>query len=157
MADREREDRAETTRTERRRRDDTLVHSSNKLAIPPEVAAKLAAEGRSPRWANDENNRIHRLTVLDDYDKVDGVAPVPVGTDASGKPILAHLLSKPNEFIAEDQSKAESRRKGTESGLLRGRVPTKPGEEAAPVRGAHGAEIYVDKAASIGRGNQIIE
>lgn len=157
MANREREDRIETTQRERRRRDGASAQVSNKLAIPPEVEAQLAAEGRTPRWANDEGNRIHRLTVLDDYDTVEGVQPVPVGTDKTGAPILAHLLSKPTEFIAEDRSKAEQRRKDTESGLLRGRVPSKPGEEAAPLQGALGAEMYVDGQAKIGRGNQIIE
>lgn len=157
MATREREDRTETTRRERRRRDDTSAQSSQRMAIPPEIQAQLTAEGRSPRWVNDEGNRIHRLTVLDDYDKVDGVAPVPVGTDVSGKPILAHLLSKPTEFIEEDRSKMEQRRKVTEQGFLKGQIPTKPGEESAPVQGALGADMYVAKGTSIGRGNQIIE
>lgn len=141
----------------RRRRDDTNFHQSQKLAIPEEIQAKLEAEGRTPRWANDEGNRIHRLTVLDDYDKVEGVEPVPVGTDESGKPILAHLLSKPNEFIAEDRAKQDERRKDVERAMVKGRVPTAPGSEPAPLAGQMGAETYVDASTSIGRGNQIIE
>jgi hypothetical protein len=41
--------------------------------------------------------------VQDDYNKVEGVDPVPVGTGIDGKPILAHLLAKPIEFMREDQ------------------------------------------------------
>lgn len=142
---------------ERRRRDDTVFQQTKKLEIPEEVAAQLKAEGRTPRWANDEHNRIHNLTVKDDYDLVEGVAPVPVGTDESGKPILAHLLSKPDAFIAEDRAKAETRRTDVERAMVKGKVPAAPGAEAMPAQGAMGAEIYVDKATNIGRGNQIIE
>lgn len=106
----------------RRRRDDTIDGSQSlKLAIPPEVEARLKAEGRTPRWINDDGNRMHNLTVRDDYDKVEGVAPVPVGTK-DGKPIMAHLCSKPTAFIEEDRAKAEKRRKETERALLRGKV-----------------------------------
>ena len=63
----------------RRRSSGTLDASANaKLAIPDEVKARLQAEGLTPRWINDEGNRIHNLSVKDDYDKVDGVEPVPV-------------------------------------------------------------------------------
>lgn len=141
----------------RRRRDDTNFQQSAKMPIPDEIAARLKAEGRTVRWANDEGNRIHNLTVKDDYDKVDGVAPVPVGTDKTGKPIMAHLLSKPDAFIAEDRAKAENRRRATESAMAKGKVPAAVGAEPAPVSGAMGAETYVDSATSIGRGNQIIE
>lgn len=158
MSSREREDRSETTQRERRRRDGATAQSTMQMAIPPEVEARLKAEGRQPRWVNDQKNRIHSLTVLDDYDKVDGVAPVPVGTEKDGTPIMAHLLSKPTEFIAEDRSKAERKRKDTESGLLRGKLPTQPGAEAAPIQGTAGAEMYVAAGSKIGRGiNEILE
>lgn len=158
MSEREREDRSETTRRERRRRDDTTAQSSNQLAISPEVQARLKAEGRQPRWVNDQKNRIHSLTVMDDYDKVEGVAPVPVGTEKDGTPILAHLLSKPIEFVEEDRSKAESKRKGTESGLLRGKLPSSPGGESVPIQGSQGAEMYVAAGSKLGRGvNEVLE
>lgn len=155
--DRQREARSEQVARERRRRDDTSANQAQRLAIPPEVEARLKAEGRTPRWVNDEGNRMHRFTVQDDYDKVAEVEPVPVGVDKTGAPILAHLLSKPNEFIAEDREKAERRRKETEQGFLKAKVPTGPGQESAPVQGAHGAEMYVDSSSKIGRSNQIIE
>src|SRR5678815_4264344 len=96
--------RAEAEAQRRRRRTDgeDPLATSLKLAIPPEVEARLKAEGRVPRWVNDERNRMHRFTVKDDYDKVEGVEPVPVGVAEDGKPILAHLLSKPAEFVEED-------------------------------------------------------
>lgn len=143
--------------SQRRRRDDANFQASQKLAIPEEVKARLEAEGRSPRWVNDEGNRMHQLTKLDDYDKVEGVDPVPVGTDKSGKPVMAHLLAKPTSFIAEDQAKKEERRTAVERAMVKGHVPTAPGAEPAPVSGAMGATTYVDKATSIGRGNQILE
>lgn len=141
----------------RRRRDDTNFQQTQNMAIPEEIAAQLKAEGRTPRWVNDEKNRIHQLTVKDDYDKVDGVAPVPVGTDEAGNPIMAHLLSKPTSFIAEDRMNAEGRRRDIERAMVKGKVPSAPGAEPAPLAGQMGAETYVDAATSIGRGNQIIE
>ena len=158
--DRSRQGRKEETTQRRRRRDDNSAFQAPlKLAIPDEIAAKLAEQGRSPRWVNDVGNRMHRLTKLDDYDKVPGVAPIPVGTGEDGKPIMAHLLSKPIEFIAEDRAKADKRRRTVEAGMMKGKtlVKTDDGEVLAPVQGQKGAEIYVDKATSIGRGNQIIE
>lgn len=157
MNDRTRQGREAEVTQERRRRDGPTLGARAKLAIPEEVKARLEAEGRTPRWVNDEGNRIHDLTVRDDYDPVAGVAPVPVGTAEDGSPIKAHLLSKPNAFIAEDRAKAERGRKDMESAMVKGRVPGAPGAEAAPVRGQLGAETYVDRATSIGRGNQIIE
>ena len=159
---RQRQGRQEEVAQSRRRRDDTNFQQSNKLAIPEEVAERLKAEGRQPRWVNDEGNRMHNLTVRDDYDKVEGVDPVPVGTREDGSPLLAHLLSKPIEFIREDQAKAEDRRKQVEQGMVKGKqlVKTADGEMLAPIQGARGAETYADKANSIGspgRGNKILE
>ena len=155
--DRTRQGRGAEVAQERRRRSETNLSLRSKLAIPEDIEAKLKAEGRTPRWVNDEGNRIHNLTVRDDYDKVDGVAPVPVGTAEDGSPILAHLLSKPLGFIAEDRDKADERRKDVERAMVKGRVPGSPAAEAAPVPGQMGASTYVDAASSIGRGNQIIE
>lgn len=149
--------RSQEVKAQRRRRDDANFQASQRMAIPEDVKAKAEAEGKTLRWVNDDGNRMHQLTVLDDYDKVEGVDPVPVGTDKSGKPIMAHLCAKPTEFIAEDQAKRDERRKGIERSMVKGHVPTGPGGETAPLAGAHGATTYVDGATSIGRGNQIIE
>jgi hypothetical protein len=155
----ERQGRKAEVAKRRRRRDNAAFGASLKLAIPEAIAEKMAAEGRSVRWVNDEGNRMHQLTKLDDWDKVSGVPPVPVGTNEGGKPILAHLCSKPTEFIEEDRKAAEDRRRTVEAGMVKGKslVKTADGEVLAPIQGQAGAEIYVDKASSIGRGNQILE
>jgi hypothetical protein len=149
--------RAEETAQRRRRRSDEGLAPARKLEIPPDVAKRLEAEGRNPRWVNDEGNRMYRLTQLDDYDKVEGVEPVPVGVAPDGKPILAHLLSKPIEFIAEDRAKAEQRRAATEEALF-----THPdaAEQAGKGRNPNPAtaERYLDKSTNVRRGgNQILE
>jgi len=143
----------------RRRRDNTAFGPSLKLAVPEEIAKKMAEQGRSVRWVNDTGNRMHQLTKLDDWDKVSGVPPVPVGTAEDGKPILSHLCSKPTEFIHEDRKANEDRRKKVEAGMVKGKqlVAGPDGETLAPIQGTKGAEIYVDKASSIGRGNQILD
>lgn len=158
--DRTRTERSQEERQERRRRrDGTLDASQNKrLAIPEEIEAELKAKGLTPRWVNDEGNRVHNLTTRDDYDKVDGVKPVRVGTSKdTGKPILAHLYAKRTDFIEEDRAKADESRREAERAMLRGKVPTGPGGESAPVQGQMGAETYVDSASKIGRENRIIE
>jgi hypothetical protein len=119
-ADRKTEERQER----RRRRDDTIDGGQRlKLAIPPEVTARLKAEGRTPRWINDEGNRIVNMTKYDDYDPVDGVDPVFVGTTKEGKPIKAILHSKPTAFVEEDRAKLDEPRREMERALLRGKVP----------------------------------
>lgn len=125
---RTRQTRSDEVRQQRRRRDDVTIDGGQrlKLAIPPEIEARLKAEGRVPRWGNDDGNRMVNLTKHDDYDKVPGIAPIHVGTTKEGKPIKAHLLSKPAAFIAEDKAKLEARRKQTEQALLRGKNPEDP-------------------------------
>lgn len=122
----ERTERQNEVRQERRRRsDDTLdAGQARKLAIPADIEAKLAAQGRSPRWANDVGSRIQDLTVRDDWDKVEGVQPRSVVIDkAKGTTAKAVLLSKPIEFIEEDRRKKDARRRETEQAMLKGSVP----------------------------------
>lgn len=141
-----RTERRDEVRQERRRRDDTTIDGGQrlKLAIPPDVAARLKAEGRTPRWVNDHENRMHNLTVLDDYDKVEGVEPRVVGTTREGKPIYAHLCSKRDDFIAEDRQKLDQRRVETERAMLRGKNPDDPiaGDD----------RFYADSANTLSRG-----
>lgn len=146
--DRTRADRIDEERTERRRRNDTTIDGSQrlKLAVPEEVEARLKAEGREPRWINDEGNRIHNLTQLDDYDRVEGVEARVVGTTKEGTPIKAYLHSKPKAFIDEDREKIEARRRETEAALLRGKNPNDP------VSGD--ASFYADSANSISHGRR---
>lgn len=94
--------RANAERATRRRRGGSDADTSA-LAVPEEVSRELAANGLEGRWINDLGNRIYNKTVLDDWDKVPNVEPVPVGMDSrTGKPIMAYYCAKPKEFLAED-------------------------------------------------------
>ena len=143
-----RQTRREEETVQRRRRSDTTIDGGQrlKLAIPPDVEARLQEEGRTPRWVNDEGNRMHNATVLDDYDKVEGVEPRVVGTTKEGKPIHAHLCSKPTSFIREDQEKLDQRRQETERALLRGKA------EGDPISGND--SFYADAANNLTRGGR---
>lgn len=155
MADNERQGRAAEVAAQRRRRGNSDMRGEARLPIPEEVAKRLKAQGLVPRWVNDENNRMHRLTVLDDYDPVEGVDPVPVGTDKLGNPILAHLLAKRADFIEEDRAKREETRKAVETSLFR----EAPAADANPdnPRPDGPSPTYVAKGSRINRGNQILE
>ena len=152
--------RAQAEAQRRRRRGDEALSAAKRLPIPPEVEARLARDGLVPRWANDEGNRIHRLTKQDDYDFVEGVEPVPVGTAPNGAPIMAHLLAKPRTFIEEDRLNAEQRRRETEEALFRkadeahavaaGTNPNNPAVRPA-------SSTYVAEGTKIGRGNQVLD
>lgn len=141
-------DRQTQERQERRRRNDTTIDGGQrlKLAIPLAVEQRLKAEGRQPRWINDEANRIHNMTVLDDYDRVDDVEPVVVGTSKEGAPIKAYLHSKPLDFVREDQEKLDRTRRETEAALLRGKNPQDP------INGD--SSFYADTANSISHGGR---
>jgi len=124
-----RTERKDEVRQERRRRSDATLDGSQrrKLAIPPEVEARLKEEGRTPRWAIDTGSRIHQLTVQDDYDKVEGVEPVPVVINRkTGEVANQVLLSKPTAFIDEDRRKMDEPRREMERALLRGKNPEDP-------------------------------
>jgi hypothetical protein len=103
MAGRKRATAQEVVQQERRRRvPGTLDRGQHlKLAIPEPI--REANPGQSFRWMNDEGNKMYFRTVQDDWNKVPGVEPIPVGTDAAGKPILAHLCMKKQEWFDADQ------------------------------------------------------
>lgn len=156
MADNERQGRAAEVAAKRRRRGNSEMRAEARLPIPEEVRERLKAQGLEPRWVNDTGNRMHQLTVQDDYDPVEGVEPVPVGTDPhTGKPILAHLLAKRADFIQEDRAKREKTRDNTEQSLLRGEVPG--GADPDNPRPAGPSPTYVARGTNISRGNQILE
>jgi hypothetical protein len=156
MADDRSQGRAAQETQRRRRRSDEGVSAAKRLPIPPEVQAWADANDMHLRWVNDEGNRMHQLTQQDDYDKVEGVEPVPVSTGVDGKPIDAHLLAKPKQFMREDQDRAERQRKQTEDALFR--------SADAPDRAAAGAnpnpataQRYVTSDTKIGRANQVLD
>ncbi len=136
---------ARETRTDgqqRRRRTGALSAMNElKLAIPEHVREKYP--DHTFRWLNDTGNRLYNKTKLDDWDKCEGIDPVPVGTDAQGKPILAHLCCKLLQYYEEDQRAALSVRKQQEQALMR----TMPkGEAAAPLEQD---TVYVPEGNSI--------
>lgn len=153
MADNRSQGRATEVAAQRRRRGDSELRGNKRLPIPPEIEARLAKDGLHPRWANDEGNRIHQLTVLDDYNVVEDCPPVPIGLAKDGSPIMARLLAKRKDFLNEDRAKREETRRGTEKSLLRGNVPAGAGENAPPEQPSN---LYADKANSIGA-NRILE
>lgn len=143
---REREDRMTEEATERRRRRDDTIDGSKrqKLAIPPEVEARLKAEGRTPRWAIKDSARMLQLTEQDDYDPVEGVPTVPTRSLADGSRIEMMLLSKPTAYIEADRKKAEKPRQEMEAALLRGKLPQGPA--------AGDDSFYADPANKLTRG-----
>jgi hypothetical protein len=151
MAEHQRPDRAGEVAVERRRRDGQGLTPRLKLHIPDHIRDQLAAEGRTPRWVNDTNNRIADLTTRDDYDAVEGVEPVKVGTDAEGQPLFAHLLAKRTDFLTEDRAKADQRRREVEAARFT------PRDDSQPIEGQMGAPTYIDPATKIGRANQVLE
>jgi hypothetical protein len=156
MSDDRSQGRAEQETQRRRRRSDEGLSAAKRLPIPPEIEADLKAKNLHPRWVNDEGNRMYQLTELDDYNKVDGVDPVPVGTGVDGKPILAHLLAKPIEFMQEDQDRAEAKRKLTEEALFRS-PDTADQVGAGSNPNPATAQRYVSKDSKIGRANQVLD
>jgi hypothetical protein len=106
------------TQTRRRRTNDFETGLDLKLGIPD--AIKDAHPDKVFRWVNDTGARIHNLTVRDDYDKVEGIDPRPVGSDKDGRQIMAHLLAKPKAFAQEDEASKEQRRRDVERGQVAG-------------------------------------
>lgn len=156
MSDDRSQGRAAQETQRRRRRSDEGLSAAKRLPIPPEIEAELKAKNLHPRWVNDEGNRMYQLTELDDYNKVEGVDPVPVGTGVDGKPILAHLLAKPIEFMQEDQDRAEAKRKLTEEALFRS-PDAADGVGAGSNPNPATAQRYVSKDSKIGRANQVLD
>lgn len=143
---RTRTDRKTEEAAQRRRRSDTTIDGGQrlKLAIPPEVEARLKEQGRTARWAVKDSARMLQLTQQDDYDPVEGVKTVPTRSLADGSRIEMMLLSKPTAFIEEDRAKAEKRRAELEKALMRGKNP------ADPIAG--NVDFYVDEATQLRRG-----
>jgi hypothetical protein len=153
----ERQGRAVAEAARRRRRGDETISAAKRLPIPPEVQAWADAKGMSLRWVNDEGNRIVQLTQQDDYDKVDGVEPVPVVVDRkNGTTVKAHLLAKRKDFIAEDRADREQRRRDQEKAMVQGATPD-AGQNPENPRPAQMSQTYVARGTSISRGNQILE
>lgn len=155
-AQREQGTRAQQEQARRRRRGGDSLVADKKLPIPPEVQARLDAEGLVPRWVNDEGNRMYRLLEQDDYEKVAGVDPVPAGRAKDGSPILAHLLAKPRSYIEQDRAEAEARRKAVETSLFRS-ADAADAASRGPNPDKPVSERFVTPDSKLNRGNQILE
>lgn len=109
--------RAEETAQERRRRNpgtlDRMDHL--KLAIPEHV------ERDNPdcvfRWIRDEPGRVHAMTKLDDWDRVEGVEPIPDTVGKSGQINLV-LVKKRKDYWEEDQRRKQAAIKDHEKAIL---------------------------------------
>lgn len=111
----------EVAQERRRRQPGTLDRTSQlKLEVPQTVRDKYPND--SFRFVNDDGNRIHEMTVQDDWTKVDESlsAPVPVGTDKFGKPIIAYLCRKPTEYVIADRKEAIDRIGNEEKAIMKG-------------------------------------
>jgi hypothetical protein len=125
--------RAAEVKATRRRRSDSGPNAGLKLAVPEE----LKEEGFEYRWINDDGQRIHSKTVMDDWDivktpkiKGDGNgSPVSrhVGKDEAGAPIKGILCRKPIEFYQEDKAKEQNRITERESSMVRGAAQSDEG------------------------------
>lgn len=123
--------RQEAVRTERRARDPGTLDrmKRNKLALP---AAFRDDPHHTYRWINDDNTRIHDMTVEGDWDicSLPGAdtqegeqVRKPVGQKDNGDPLYAYLCREPKKFYDEDQAaKTEAINVG-ESAALKGQQP----------------------------------
>lgn len=129
---RERPTRAETTRRERRRRENVDRVSELKLGITFEMDPAFEY-----RWVNEgiDGQRLHRLTVEDDWEAVskEGVASDGVGSalrravgESKSGPIYAYLCRKPKDWYETDHRKRQQRDDKLMSYIKEGRPPTAP-------------------------------
>ncbi|RAK52126.1 hypothetical protein [Phenylobacterium deserti] len=95
--------RAEENQAQRRRRQPGTIDRMDEFAltIPDEVQA--ANPDHVFRWVLDRPKRMHQLTVRDDWDRVDGVEPIPDHADKAGNQLNLVLVKKRKEFWEEDQ------------------------------------------------------
>ena len=126
--------RTEQISQERRRRNsDSLAGIRSRLTVRQE----LDTENFAYRWVNDVDNRLHDLTVNDDWEMVENRAgdmkpdgtgvgsevATPVGTGENGRPIRAVLLRKKKDWYDDDERAKKRRIDDLESGLKAGAVP----------------------------------
>jgi len=90
-------------RRARRERAPDLDGHRLKLTVPEAVKEP----GFAYRWVNDDGMRVHALTNQDDWEVDPKVEPRRVGTKADGKPLMAYLIRKPEEWQREDRAKKQ--------------------------------------------------
>jgi len=128
--------RVEQVSQERRRRQSGTLDRTQqlKLSVPDEIKRQYPDD--SFRWVNDSGTRMYDLTEKDDWSKVNGIEPIPVGTDNFGKPVFAHLCKKPSEFLKADAAEKVAQTVEVEKAIMRGQQAPeddrKPGEAYVP-------------------------
>lgn len=140
--------RTDAIQSERRRRDngslDRLLNL--RLAIPPEFKGDTEHEYR---WINDENGRVHNLTVEDDWNICVRSDPEAsdadkirrqVGTKKNGEPLYAYLVRKRKDWYDEDK-RARSKANNEREDALLSRPETDDPQAAATMYVAPGSSI----------------
>lgn len=126
--------RGETVQAERRRRNTLGLSGVRQRLVVDE--AGLDREKYAYRWINDEGNRLHALTVQDDWEvvpdrdgaiKADGIGmgtevAADAGTGPKG-PMRAVLVRKLKQYHTDDQSAQQRRIDELEASLKSGAVP----------------------------------
>lgn len=123
--------RATEERQERRRRFDGNLDRTYSLALSIPADVLESNPEHDFRWINDDRNRIHAKTQLDDWDVVSGVDARTVGTDREGKPLKAYLCKKRKDFSAEDEVRKMADLKEQEMGMIQG-VRDEAAKESLP-------------------------
>lgn len=127
--------RNEQIKSERRRRKSGALEGKRRRLAVDE--SKLDRENFAYRFANDEGNRIHDLTVNDDWevvpdrgnevksDSTDMGSSVSLlaGTGERGDPVRAVLLRKPKSYHDEDEAASQRQIDDREKSIASGNVP----------------------------------
>jgi hypothetical protein len=112
--------RATEMRRERRRREpgDVDVMARQKLAIPPEVQAKLEREGMTSYWFLDQPGRIQQAE-SEDWDIVPGVPPVSASRSDDSQQVL---MAKRKDWFETDRAHLGDLNKSNEKAALKGDI-----------------------------------
>lgn len=134
---------AATLADRRRRKTENIDRiGEDKLGVPSQWYDEGGVLDRTKwqaRWINDSGNRIHNLTVSDDYDIVkvetegskEEAIRRPVGQKETGEPLYAYLCRKPLEFWQEDQKAKIAVIDGEEKALLSNPTPAQEDNRTA--------------------------
>ena len=127
--------RGEDIRAERRRRrSGAMGGDRGRLAVD---MSTLDMEKYAYRWTSDVNNRIHDMTVNDDWEIVpdrDGkikpdamregsAVTIYGGTKTNGEPLRQVLLRKPRDFHENDVKETQQRVDMADKAIHDGRIP----------------------------------
>jgi hypothetical protein len=117
----------------KRRRRASVGGFVSKLDVPQATLEKLRAEGKTPRFVNDDVNRLEEVKELG-YEFVSdkGVQTSQpgsrisrlVGTKANGEPLHAYLMETPDELFAQGLAEQEAANRLIDESITAGRDST---------------------------------